>query len=115
MPQKTAARCVLVVEDPLIQRFVGGLLKREGRQVVESELEGALNTLRHDSGTVSLLITNAPAHFLEFAETVRIIYMAAFPDPELAGRFRSCRTLRKPFRPSELVATAAELAPLENF
>lgn len=114
MPEKTAAGCVLVVEDPLIRRFVGGILKREGHLVVESELEEALHTLRHDSGTVSLLITNAPTHFLEFAESVPLIYLAAFPDPELAGRFHSCRTLRKPFRPSDLVAHAAELAPPEK-
>jgi hypothetical protein len=113
-PEKTAVGCVLVVEDPLIRRFVGGILKREGHLVVEAELEEAVRTLRHDDGAVALLITNVPAHFLEFAETVSLIYIAACPDPDLAGRFRSCRTLCKPFRPSDLVANAAELAPPED-
>ncbi|HEY9141843.1 MAG TPA: hypothetical protein VIN93_13180 [Bryobacteraceae bacterium] len=114
MPEKSASGCVLVVEDPFIRRFVGGVLKREGYLVVEAELAEALRTLRDQPGTVSLLITNVPAHFCEFAETLPLIYVATFPDPELADRFRCCRTLHKPFRPSDLAACAAELAPTED-
>ncbi len=114
MQQKSDAGCVLIVEDPLVRRFVGGILKRQGYVVLEAELADALRTLRDGLRAVSLLITNVPAHFFEFAETLPLIYVAAFPDPELADRFRRCRTLRKPFRPGELTAHAAELAPPEN-
>jgi hypothetical protein len=108
MPEKIPPGCVLVVEDPLIRKFVSGILKREGHSVVEAGLEEAQRTLRSHSA-VSLLITNVPAYFLEFAETVPLIYMASSPDPALAGQFRSCRTLGKPFLASDLAADAAEL------
>ncbi|HEY1183483.1 MAG TPA: hypothetical protein VGE89_04805 [Bryobacteraceae bacterium] len=110
MQQKAALGCALIVEDPMIQRFVGGILKREGYLVIEAELEEALRTLRDSPDSVSLLITNLPGHFFEFAETLPLIYVAAFPDSALADRFRRCRALRKPFRPSDLVLCAAELA-----
>jgi len=110
MQQKAALGCALIVDDPIIRRFVGGILKREGYTVAEAELEEALRTLRDAPGAVSLLITNGPAHFLEFAESLPLIYVAAFPDPALASRFRHCRTLRKPFCPGDLVLCAAELA-----
>ncbi len=106
--------CVLIAEDPLICRFVGGILKREGYVVVETEPEAALRILRAGDDAVSLLITNQPARFLEFAETIPLIYTAAFPDPKLADRFLRCRMLRKPFPPGELMALAAELAPPER-
>jgi len=112
MQQKAALGCALIVEDPIIRRFVGGILKREGHPVAESGLEDALQTLRDAPGAVSLLITNAPAPFLEFAETLPLIYIASSPDPALADRFHHHRTLRKPFRPADLVLCAAELAPL---
>jgi len=99
------------VEDPMIQRFVGGILKREGYLVVKAELHEALRTLRDSPDLVSLLITNVPGHFFEFAETLPLIYVAAFPDPALADRFRRCRALRKPFHPSDLALCAAELSP----
>lgn len=114
MPQKSASGCVLIVEDPFIRRFIGGILKRQGYLIVEAELAEALRTLRDKPGAVSLLITNVPAHFFEFAETLPLIYVATFPDPELADRFRRCRTLHKPFRPSDLAACAAELAAPED-
>ncbi|MGA2041385.1 MAG: hypothetical protein ABSH42_19055 [Bryobacteraceae bacterium] len=94
----------------MIQRFVGGVLKREGYDVAEAELEEALLALRAGSGAVSLLITNRPASFLEFAETLPLVYVAAFPDPALTARFRRCRVLRKPFDPGDLAQCAAELA-----
>jgi hypothetical protein len=95
----------------MIRRFVGGILRRAGYSVVEAGLDEALRTLRDSPGAVSLLITNVPAQFLEFAETLPLIYDAAFPDPALASRFRYCRTLRKPFLPADLASLAAELAP----
>ena len=112
MQQKAALGCALIVEDPMIRKFVGGILKREGYVVIEAELEAALRTLRGAPDAVSLLITNVPGNFLEFAETHPLIYVAAFPDPALADRFRRCRALRKPFHPGDLALCAAELAPL---
>ena len=109
--QETAHGCALVVEDPMIRRFVGSILKREGYLVVEAGLEEALRTLRDEPSAVSLLITNAPGSFGEFAETLPLLYVASSPDPVLAGRFRRCRTLRKPFSPRDLTVCAAELAP----
>jgi hypothetical protein len=114
MPQESTPKAALIVEDPLIRKLVGGILKREGFAVVEAEVDEALRTLRAVPGAFSLLVTNVPAHFLEFAETLPLIYDAAFPDPALAARFRRCRTLRKPFHPDELAACAAELAKPEQ-
>jgi hypothetical protein len=111
MQAKTGPGLVLIVEDPLIQRFVGGILKREGRPVVEASVDGALRILGAGDPAVALLITNQPARFLEFAETLPLLYIAAFPDPALAERFHRCRMLRKPFPPMDLMACAAELAP----
>jgi hypothetical protein len=111
MQLKTGHGFVLIVEDPLIQRFVGGILKRGGRPVVEADGDGALRILRAGDSAVALLITNKPARFLEFAGTLPLLYIAAFPDPALADRFRRCRMLRKPFAPVDLMACAAELAP----
>ena len=113
MLTKTDRGCALVVEDPLIGRFVACVLKREGYSVIEAQLEEALRTLRENPAAVSLLVTNQPHYFIDFANTLPLIYDAAFPDPELAQRFSCCRTLRKPFRPCELVSCADELAGRE--
>jgi CheY-like chemotaxis protein len=110
MPPKTENGCVLVVEDPLIQKFVRSVLKQEGHQVVEARSDESLRMLRARDLAVNLLITNQPKRFLEFAETLPLIYLAATPDPALASRFRRCRILRKPFPPGDLVACVAELA-----
>lgn len=114
MQSKTGPGLVLVVEDPLIQRFVGGIFKHEGRQVVEVDRDGALRILRAGDSPVALMITNQPARFLEFADTLPVLYIAASPDPVLAERFRHCRMLRKPFAPAELMACARELVPPEG-
>jgi CheY-like chemotaxis protein len=100
---------VLIVEDPRVRRLIAGILKREAYAVIEAELEEALRILREAPDSVALLITNVPAHFCEFAETLPLVYVAAFPDPALADRFRRCRTLHKPFRPCDLAQCAAEL------
>ncbi len=52
MPQKSASGCVLIVEDPFIRRFIGGILKRQGYLIVEAELAEALRTLRDKPGAV---------------------------------------------------------------
>jgi hypothetical protein len=100
-----------LVEDPLIQRFVRGILAREGLQVIEARAEESLRILRTGDQSVGLLITNEPLRFLTFAETLPLLYIAAFPEPILVLRFRRCRMLRKPFPPSDLVECVMELAP----
>jgi len=100
----------MVVEDPFVRRFVAGVFRREGRPVIEAEMEDALRILREDPAAVSLLVTNRPWRFLEFTKTLRLIYIAAFPDAELAACFDHCCTLSKPFLPADLTACAAELA-----
>ena len=44
MQSTTVSGSALIVEDPMIRRFVGGILKRNGYLVVEAELEEALRT-----------------------------------------------------------------------
>ena len=112
MQSRSGHGCVLVVEDPLIQRFVSGVLRRAGHQVVEAKAEESLRILRTSDQAIVLLITNQPLRFLEFAETLPLIYIAALPEPTLVFRFSRCRMLRKPFPPSHLVECVAELAPL---
>ena len=112
MDSQSDLGCVLVVEDPLIQKFIGGILKREGRQVIEAKAEQSLRILRSSDPAIVLLITNQPLRFVEFAETLRLIYVAAIPDPTLALRFRYCRMLTKPFPPNDLVECVAELLPI---
>ena len=71
----------------------------------------SLRILRAGDHSIALLITNQPLRFIEFAETLPLVYVAASPDPTLALRFRRCRVLRKPFPPADLVECVAELAP----
>jgi hypothetical protein len=104
------AQSVLVVEDPLVCKLIGGILQRVGYHVTEAELRCGIGHLRNQVERFSLLITNSPAAFLEFAEAVPVIYVAAIPDPEIARRFRRCAMLSKPFLPSRLVELAREMA-----
>ena len=101
-----------MVEDPLVQKFIGGVLKRDGRQVIEAKAEQSLRVLRAGDPVVVLLISNQPLRFVEFAEFLPLINIAAVPDPTLVLRFRYCRILRKPFPPSDLVECVAELLPV---
>jgi CheY-like chemotaxis protein len=104
---------ILVAEDPFIATFLRTILQRHGHEVVTSEVNQASEFLRTGSLTADLLITNNPTAFLPFAGTIRILYIAASPDPILASQFNMCRTLRKPFRNEELLKTVAALASLE--
>lgn len=100
---------VLVVEDPTIRRLLTGILTRAGFSVTEAEPWHGVNYLREQL-EFDLLITNSPTPFLEFADRIPVLYMAASPDPKVAACFRKCAMLQKPFRPSDLVALAGELA-----
>ena len=100
---------IVVVEDPLVTRLVHSVLGRRGYDVSEASPHVALELLSRPDSPVSLIVTNTPGIFLRFADRVRLLYMAASPDYNLAGRFQSCRVLHKPFHPAELVSAVASL------
>jgi hypothetical protein len=76
--------------------------------VVAAVAGRAVEALRAADGPPTL-VTNAPGQFLEFADQVPLLYLAEAPDSSLAGRFRLCRVLRKPFHAEELFAALDEL------
>jgi CheY-like chemotaxis protein len=100
---------ILVVEDPVIRRFVKTALGPGGRRVIESDVPHALRLLRAGSSHVYLLITNTPAVFAEFASDLRVLYLAASPDWDVAAQFRDLRVLTKPFGVAELRKAVEEL------
>jgi hypothetical protein len=97
------------VEDPVICHFVRVILGRRSYEVLEAEAHRAQRILEAESGEVLLVITNVPEEFEAFRDRLRILYLAACPDQELAGRFPCCRALRKPFHPKDLLAAIEEL------
>jgi hypothetical protein len=100
---------IVVVEDPFIQKYLRTMLARHGFQVVGSDARTAIRTLQSAPEPMGVVITNSPLDFLPFADTVRLLYMAAAPDPELASCFSHCRVVKKPFHPDELVALVNDL------
>jgi DNA-binding response OmpR family regulator len=101
---------IVVVEDQFVFGFLRLVLERKGFEVVRVETEGCLDFLRSaQSGGVSLVITNRPSIFKEFADTVPLLYIAALPDPEAAQPFRAIRVLRKPFHPDQLISCVEQL------
>lgn len=100
---------VLVTEDPFVSSFLRAVLQRFGYEVVIADAERAVALVRRGAG-VDVVITNRPDLFLEFAQTVHLLYIAASPDMDLAAQFPDCRALRKPFRNDELLAAVDKLA-----
>jgi hypothetical protein len=100
---------VVLVEDPLIRRFVRLVLARRKRTVVDANAADAIRLVKSGNSKVCLLITNRPREFESFAEELPLLYVSSRPEPEWATRFRACRTLNKPFGPSELAAAVSEL------
>ncbi|HUA62924.1 MAG TPA: hypothetical protein VML19_29480 [Verrucomicrobiae bacterium] len=94
---------ILVVEDPLVGKLVHSVLRRSGYAAHAASFAEAFDLLNGGASLVSLLITNRPEVFLQFAERCRLLYMAACPDHDLASRFRCCQVLHKPFHPAELL------------
>ena len=94
---------ILIVEAPIVQKFLRTVLEREGYESVEAGPQAALELIKLSRPPVGLLITNSPGIFLPFAEQVPLIYIAACPDLDLAARFRTCRVLQKPFHPGEFL------------
>jgi hypothetical protein len=70
----------------------------------------ASELLRHGDVAPDLVITNQPDLFLDLAGKVRLLYIAAIPDIDLASRFSQCRVLRKPFRNDDLLSAVEDLA-----
>jgi hypothetical protein len=101
---------VLIVEDPFVCKFVSTVLARRGYDCVEARLERGIERLRSGEPRAALVITNTPEPFLPFAQSIPLLYMAAFPDEDLAARFSRCLTLPKPFLNEILVAAVEELA-----
>ena len=100
---------IAVCEDPFIRKLVRDILTRRGYRVIGTGVEEALEMLRSGSESLSLVITNNPAEFMDFCETLPVIYMAAAPDESVAARFRTCRTMQKPFSTQHLVNTVGDL------
>ena len=89
--------------------FLRNILKRQGYEVIPAVAADGVRLLRTENPGVALLITNLPGEFTEFADRVRLLYVAAFPDPRTAAVFRTCRTLSKPFHPEQLLTCVGEL------
>jgi len=107
-PQKEKA--LVVVEDVLVSKLVRTVLQKHGYSVVTVGPSEATGILRSANAPEEILLTNAPSHFLEFAEKIPLLYLTSSPDPEMQAAFRSCRVVRKPFAPDELVEAVAELS-----
>jgi hypothetical protein len=93
----------VIVEAPIVQRFLRAVLEREGYEPLEAAPQSAVELIKLSKPGVDLVITNSPGIFLPFADEVRLIYIAACPDLDLAARFRNCRVVQKPFHPAELL------------
>src|SRR5215813_9006340 len=100
---------IAVCEDPFIRKLVRDILTRRGYRVIGTGVEEALEMLRSGSETLSIVITNNPAEFMEFSDTLPVLYMAAAPDEGVASRFRTCRTLQKPFSTQNLLSALSDL------
>jgi hypothetical protein len=100
-------RQIVVVEDAFVRSFLRAALERLGCIVICAGTAEATERMR--AGGIDLLITNTPAAFGEFGETVPLLYIAAFPEPAAAVAFRRWTPLRKPFQTSELTAAVEQL------
>jgi hypothetical protein len=101
---------IVVVEDPLVQKFLRSVLFRNGYQVVEASPATALSLIAGPEPRARVVITNRPEVFLPFADDVAMLYVAACPDYTLALRFQTCRILHKPFHPADLLEAVEDLA-----
>ena len=106
---RSAEWSILIVEAPIVQKFLRAVLEREGYKPVEAVPQSALETIELSGPSGGLVITNAPGIFLPVAEQVPLIYIAACPDLDLAARFRCCRVLQKPFHPTQLLEAVRSL------
>jgi DNA-binding response OmpR family regulator len=98
----------VVVEDGLISNLVRAVLAKRGYEVMVAEASAAAAFLRRP-GCQAILVTNAPADFLEFSGTVPLVYVTSLPDPRWQVAFRACRVVPKPFSPQGLRDAVAAL------
>ena len=77
--------------------------------MVEAEPRRALQLLQDGMGEIALLVTNAPELFLDSAQTVALLYVTSFAQPQWARKFPRCRILSKPFPPQKLLVLTEEL------
>jgi CheY-like chemotaxis protein len=108
VPQKE--KSLVVVEDVLVSKLVRAVLQKHGYAVATVEESEAAGILRSATSPNEILLTNAPAQFLEFAEKIPLLYLTSSPDPEMQGAFRSCQVVRKPFAPKDLVEAVEKLS-----
>ena len=103
-------RALIVVEDLSISKLVRSVLQKKGRSAVVATPTEATEMLRTPESMASILVTNTPDKFLEFAESVPLLYLTSSPNLQLQYAFRNCRVVRKPFVPDDLVRAIDELA-----
>src|SRR5579871_5361196 len=102
---------LIVVEESMIANLLRTMLRQENFTVLITNFVNALAMVQSERFS-GILVTNTPQDFLEFADTVRLLYLSGAPDPDIGRRFRRCRVVRKPFTPVELVGALKELAEL---
>lgn len=100
---------IVVVEDPFVAGFLLSILGRKGYPVMSLEAPDGAAMLRSGDQDVALLITNHPSAFTEFSQRVPLLYLAAFPEPEMAAPFRASRLLPKPFQTDQFMSCVEEL------
>ncbi len=102
-------RAIAVCEDPFVRKLVRDVLTRRGYRVIGADVDEAIEMLRSGAEQLSLVITNAPTEFMDFADSLPMLYMAAAPDETVAARFRECLTLQKPFSNQRLLEAVSAL------
>lgn len=100
---------IVVVEDSFISSFLRNILERKGYRVIPAKAGDGVELLRSGDREISLVITNIPAVFAEFADRVPLLYLSAYPDPAAVSPFRSSRVLSKPFHPDQLLSCVEQL------
>lgn len=100
---------VIVVEDPLVSKLLRTVLQRHGYPVKVASPEEAGPLLADPDANISALLTNTPGAFLEFSQRVPLLYLTSSPDVLFEAAFHSCRVVRKPFVPEELIQALNEL------
>jgi len=100
---------IAICEDPFVRKLVRDVLTRRGYHVIGTDVDETVEMLRSGESQVRLVITNSPGEFMDFAETLPVLYMAAAPDEAVAAQFRACRTLQKPFSNQRLLEAVGAL------
>ena len=103
---------LVVVEDPLVSNLVRAVLRKRGYSVTLAEPAQVMKLLRGPEPFSGILVTNSPGFFVDCAAAIRLLYLSSSPDPRLEALFPSCRVVRKPFAPEELVQAVEELEAL---